>query len=183
MQIDEMRKALAGPDGPRIMAQVVPYLEVFLRESGLSENRVVQGLMAGNTAAQTLGLTREELDALYSVAFTALTSGELQRAQDVLTRLVLLDPLEAKYRYCLGVIAQQHGDHATALEHLTNFLALDATNADGYLRLGETMAALGRRRDARDCFEIALAEAVKGNGDAHAVAEARQKLSLLSPES
>jgi tetratricopeptide (TPR) repeat protein len=83
----------------------------------------------------------------------------------------------------MGVIAQQKGDHVAALDHLTSFLALDATNADGYLRLGETLAALGRRRDAREAFEIALAEARKGNGDAPAVTEAQQKLARLSPES
>lgn len=182
MQIDEMQKALTGPDAEKLLVQVAQYLEVFLNQAGLKENRIVQGLMAGNTPAQTLGLTRDELEALYAAGFTAMTTGDLQRAQDLFTHLALLDPLEARHRYCLGVIAQQKGDHAAALDHLTNFLALDATNADGYLRLGETLAALGRRQDAREAFEIALAEAQKGNGDAIAVAEARQKLSLLNPE-
>lgn len=182
MQIDEMRKALTGPNSEKVLMQVAQSLETFLTVSGLKDNRVVQGLMAGSTPAQTLGLTRADLDALYAAGFAAMVAGDLQRAEDIYTHLILFDPLEAKHRYCMGVIAQAKGDHTAALDHLTNFLALDATNADGYLRLGETMLALGRRRDARESFEIALAEALKGNGDAHAVAEARHKLSLLSPE-
>jgi tetratricopeptide (TPR) repeat protein len=182
MQTAELQAALAGPDRDKVLATTATFLDAFLKSSGLDRHPVVQGLMEGQTAAQTLGLSRADLDALYAVGFGALTSGDFGRAQDVFTRLALIDPLEARHRYCLGVIAQQRGDHGAAVDHLVNFLALDATNADGYLRLGESFAALGRRRDAAEAFRIALAEALKGNGDAQAVTEARQKLNLLAKE-
>lgn len=182
MQIEEIQKALAGPQAEKILTEFAQLMDTFLRESGFDQHPVVKGMMAGNTPAQTLGLDRGDLDALYGLGFAALTSGDMQRAQDVFTHLALLDPLEARHRYCLGVIAQSKADYETALDHFTNFLALDATNADGYLRLGETFAALGRKTDARDAFELALAEAQKGNGDSMAVAEARRKLSLMATE-
>jgi hypothetical protein len=95
MQMDELKKALSGPQAEEILLQVGRYLDVFLKQPGIKDNAIVQGLMAGNTPAQTLGLSRDDLEALYSVGFTALASGEMQRAEDVFTRLILLDPLEA----------------------------------------------------------------------------------------
>ena len=182
MQAKDMAEALTGPDAEEIMTHFAGYMQTFLSASGFDQNPLVKGMMAGATPAQSLGLKRADLDALYGVAFASLTSGDMQRADDLFMYLCLLDPLEARYRYCLGVIAQQRGTFDLAVEHFINFLALDATNADGYLRLGECYAALGNKTEAREAFEIAAAEAAKGNGDAAALAEARRNLSLLVME-
>lgn len=182
MKSQEFAEALNGPDAEEILTKFGQYMEAFLRESGLDQEPIVKGFMAGQTAAQTMGLTRADLDALYAAAYASLTSGNMKVAEDLLTYLCLLDPLEARYRYCLGVIAQQCASPAQALEHFINFLALDATNADGYLRLGECYLALGNKTQAREAFEIAEAEAAKGNGDSTALDEARRNLSLLGME-
>jgi tetratricopeptide (TPR) repeat protein len=178
--MSDLNKAFGGLDAEIVMKTVSDFLDVFLRESGLENHKIVQGMKAGNTAAQTLGLTRDDLNVLYTLGFNALNSGDVQKAYDVFFQLITIDPLEAKNHYLMGVIQQAKGDHKLAADMFVNFLALDATNPDGYLRYGETQIALGNRQMAREAFECAEAEAAKGNGDEITLAEARAKLAMLN---
>jgi len=180
--MNDLEKLFDGHDPEVVIQTIATFMDVFLKESGMENDRIVQGLLAGNTAAQTMGLTREDLEVLYRLGFNALSQGEIQKAHDVFYQLVTMDPLEAKNHYCMGVVKQAMGEFAVASDLFLNFLGLDATNPDGYLRYGECQLALGDAQMAREAFECAEAEAAKGNGDAVALTEARSKLAMLNKE-
>lgn len=171
-----------GADPEKAAQVMVSFIDTFLKESGLDDDPIVQGLKDGNTAAQTLGLGREDLEVLYAMGFNALNNGEPQKAYDTFFQLTMIDPLEAKNYYCVGVSLQMMGEHARAAEMFVNFLGLDATNPDGYLRYGECLLALGETGEAREAFALAEAEAAKGNGDTAALEEAQAKLAMMQEE-
>lgn len=171
----------AGNDPEKVMKAVEDFMAAFERESDLSDDvkALIAGLKEGQTMAQMLGISRDELEVIYTVGFNLLNNGDLEKAKDVFTQLVMLDGIEAKYQYCLGYVFQQQGDYATAAKMYVNFLALDATNAEGYMRLGECLLASGERPEALECFEIAEAEAARGNGSEATLALARRNIAAL----
>lgn len=180
--MDSMDKIFKGQDPEKVMPIIATMLGDVLKAADLEDDRIVEGFMAGNTAAQTIGLSREELEILYAAGFNFLNQGDLKKAQDTFVTLTMIDPLEAKNHYCLGLSYQLQGNQKLAADMYINFLALDATNPDGYLRYGECLMALGEKAEARDAFEIALAEAEKGNGGPGSKAEAQAKLAILTGE-
>ena len=157
-------------------------METFLEGAGLDDNPIFKRMMEGETGAQAMGLSRDELEVLYSLGFGMLSAGDVQKAYDVFFQLVMIDPFEAKNHYCMGVVKQMQGNFKAATEQFVNFLALDATNPQGYLRLGECKLALGQKDVALEAFKIAEIEAARGNGDAETLAEAKGKIALLNME-
>ena len=81
--------------------------------------------------------------------------------------------------YCLGVVRQMKQQWDTAIDDFARFCALDATNPEGYLRIGECLTAKGDRVQARQVFDVALREARKGNGPKNAVEQAERALAGL----
>ena len=170
----------AGNDPEVVMKAAADFMAMIERDVDLGEAApLLQGLKEGLTIAQTLGISRDELEVIYAVGFNLLNNGELDKAKDVFTQLVMMDGIEAKYQYCLGYVFQQQGDIQTAAKMYINFLALDATNPEGYLRLGECLLAAGEKDEAANAFRVAEAEAAKGNGSVDALALARHNLELL----
>lgn len=180
--MDQENEFFKDKDPEVVMRHLATFLDVALKEMGIEDHEIVQGMKAGNTAAQTMGLSREELELLYAVGFNCLNKGDAAKAQDSFIYLSLIDPLEAKNYYCLGMAYQMQGEAQKAADAYVNFLALDATNPDGYLRYGECLLALGEKQEAIEAFELAQAEAARGNGDAKSLQEAQSKLALLKKE-
>lgn len=147
---------------------------------GMTPAQVREATAEAQTIAQLRGLSREDLEVLYTYGFNMIGSGKLQQAEDIFINLCMIDPLEAKNHYCLGVVRQMQKRWHFAAEDFNRFLAMDATNPEGYLRIGECERALGRHDSARDYFETALAHAEKGRGPDTAVAEAKKALETLS---
>ncbi len=116
---------------------------------------------------------------LYAYGFSFITRGDTKRAEDVFLQLCLIDPLEAKNHYCLGVVRQMKQHWDVAIDDFARFCALDATNPEGYLRIGECLTAKGDRAQARQVFDVALREALKGNGPKNAVEQAERALAGL----
>lgn len=154
----------------------------FLKETGLEDNPLVKEMQAGQTAAQAMGLSRDDMEVLYAAAFNQLNAGDFAKAEDLFTYMCMIDPLQAKNHYCLGMARQMGGKHAEAAPIYINFLALDATNPHGYLRYGECMMATGERTEALEAFRLALAEAETDNRDPAAAEEARSKLALADKD-
>lgn len=154
----------------------------FLAETGLDSDPIIKEMMEGQTAAQAMGLTRDELEVLYAAGFNQLNAGEFATAREAFTYLCMIDSLEAKNYYCLGMAHQLEGAPEKAAPVFINFLALDATNPHGYLRYGECLMAQGERSEALDAFRVALAEAEKNDRDPAAAAEARAKIALAEKD-
>jgi type III secretion system low calcium response chaperone LcrH/SycD len=152
----------------------------FKTDSGLADHPIVLGLEEGRTLAQIQGLSRDDLEVIYAHGFRLLSQGMRDKAEIVFTQLVMIDPLMARNHYCLGLCHQLAGDPSKALGLFEMAVALDATNPEGLIKMGECYAALNRPEDAADCFRIALAEARKGNGTEDAAARAAARLDSVS---
>jgi Flp pilus assembly protein TadD len=148
-------------------------------ETPAGTRRILERVKGGETPAQAMGLSRDDLEVLYAVGFQQITRGELDRAQDSFIRLVGIDPLEARHRYCLSLVRQLKGDLKGAAAGYIQFLALDATNPEGYLRLGEVHLAAGEPERAAEFFVIAATEAARRPDGAEAAALAQAQLDRL----
>lgn len=176
VKVDDTQTTL---DPERVKRIASDFFDQLINGLDLQNDRLVTGMRDGLTPAQAIGLTREELSALYALGFQKLNAGDHAKAHDVFLWLVLVDPLHAPNFYCLGVTLQLQGKFAEATEAFLQFLTRDATNPVGYLRYGECKLALGDSTAARDAFELAEAECLNGHGDATTLAEARAKLAAL----
>jgi len=168
---------------PEMLQQVKDGAEIALKalaQAGLDKDPNLRAVLEGQTIAQVRGLTRADLETIYALGFRFLTGGDTERAEAVFFQLCFIDPLEAKNHYCLGVVRQMKQQWDAAIDDFARFCALDATNPEGYLRIGECLVAKGDRDQARDAFEVALLEARKGHGPKNAADQAERALSVLA---
>lgn len=168
----------ASEDPETVARTAVEFIETFLEESGLKGSKLERDMKDGLTPAQSMGLRREDLNVLYTLAFQRLNSGALEDAYNLLAFLVMIDPLHAPNYYCYGVCEQLRGNLEDAEKAFISFLALDATNPVGYIRLGEVYLAKDEKGQAKSLFEVAEAECLKGNGDSITLEEARSKMRI-----
>lgn len=178
----EVRSARAKIDPERLSALFGTFMTNFIKETEAEDNPIVQDMMDGLTAAQAMGLTREDLNALYTAFFRVLNTRDYAEAHDGFVYLVMIDPLHAPNHYCLGVALQGLGRMSDAERSFISFLALDATNPAGYLRLGECYQSRGATALAIEAFELAEAECRNGHGDSLMLDEARAKLALVKKD-
>jgi type III secretion system low calcium response chaperone LcrH/SycD len=170
---------LKRPDLAKHLEEGVRMAMQALAENGLDKNPDLLAVLDGQTIAQVRGLTRDDLEVLYAYGFSFITRGDTPKAEMIFSQLCMIDPLEAKNHYCLGVVRQMKQDWNTAIDDFARFCALDATNPEGYLRIGECLTAKGDRVEARKAFDVALREARKGHGPANAAAQAERALASL----
>lgn len=142
---------------------------------------IVEHMSQGLPLADVLGLKPEHIEALLTQALQYIQADRFQMARDVLLRVIQLSPLESRSYYLLGTSFQIEGDLRRAAHFYMQFLALDATNPDGYLRLGECLMAAGERDNARDALSAARAFARDGKGRPEAQAQAERLLASLDP--
>lgn len=181
-QMVKVEDIMASKDREDVLRMTSEFFDQLIEGIGMKDDRLVAGMRDGLTPAQVIGLTPQELAALYALGFQKLNAGDLARAQDVFLWLTLVDPLHAPHFYCLGVTRQLQGKPAEAAEVFLHFLARDATNPVGYLRYGECKLALGDMAAARDAFDLAVAECRNGHGDDITLAEAQARLATLTEQ-
>jgi len=155
-------------------ARLLPLLE--LTED---QRRLLDVEAEGRSRADMLGITKEQRDALLNVGCRFLQTGELQKAREVLSGLYQLEPLDERPLYALGATYQMEGNLPLAAHFYIQFLGLNATNPEGYLRLGECLMAAGEIDEARSAFTSAKTFAESGKGRPGNAAEALRNLALL----
>lgn len=173
---------LGKKDLSATMEQAMLLAAETLKTLGMEDHPVVRGVMDGLTPAQAMGLTRDQLDVIYTLAYRKLMAGELTAAEQAFSYLMMVDPLHGPNIYMAGVVQIAQGNPARAEEIFLMFLALDATNPKGYLRLGDCWLAQGMRDKAAEAYRLALAECANGHGDAETAEEARQRMALVKQE-
>ncbi|RVU14209.1 tetratricopeptide repeat protein [Methylobacterium oryzihabitans] len=139
---------------------------------------ILEAMREGLSLADILKIPKEERDALLAQGIRQMQVGDVAGAQATLTTLYYLEPLDARAIYALATTYQAQGNYGAAGKLYAGFLALDATNADGYLRLAECFMANRETEQARACFEVGKGEAVSA-GQADRVAHADRMLALL----
>ncbi len=155
----------------RVIGHMLPELDADVRA-------LIEASRGGLAPGDIVGVTRDQKEALLDLGCRLAQLERLDDAAVVLLRLVQLDPLEERALYALGVVCQLRGEPEKAVRLHLQFLALDATNPLGYLRLGECLLAAGDHPQAHDAFLAAKAMAKADPAHAGALAEARARLAL-----
>jgi tetratricopeptide (TPR) repeat protein len=133
---------------------------------------ILDAMGEGLSLAEVMGITTQEREALLVHGLRQMQSGDAAGAQETLLTFYHLDPLDPRAAYALAANFQAQEDYLTAGRLYLTFLALDATNPEGYLRLGECF--MGNREDdqASAYFEAAKVQAAgtpaQGAVEAHA---------------
>ena len=155
-----------------------PFIEKALGKLNLTrEAKSVLDLMKeGVPLKSILNISDKERDALFLAACRAFQFGEIVKARDTLVQLYLLDNLDARVLYVLASTYKAEGKISTAAKIYLHFLALDATNADGYLRLGECFLAAKEFEQAEETFKIALKQGTENSAPEATLAYARQMI-------
>ena len=105
------------------------------------------------TLKQLKGVTNDELEAVYSLAFGYYQTGKYDEAHKLFQFLVLFDHLNAKYWFGLGATQQALKDYQNAAVSYgyCSFLKLD--NPKPQLHAAECFLALGDKRSAASALE------------------------------
>lgn len=117
---------------------------------------ILQAMDEGLSLGDVLGIKKQHRDALIAQGGALMQAGDFSQAQDLLGMVAMMEPLDERAPYLLGIISQQTGDLGGAVRLYVHFLALDATNADGYLRLGECLLTAGEMDEAEGAFTTGL---------------------------
>ena len=114
----------------------------------------VKALMEkGATLKQLKGVTNDELEAVYTLAFGYYRTGKYDEALKLFQFLVLFDHLNAKYWMGLGAVQQALKDYQNAVMAYgyCSFLKLD--NPKPQLHAAECFLAIGDKRNAASSLE------------------------------
>lgn len=148
-----------------IIQETLPHLDE-------AERNLIEATSDGSSLADVLGITKEQRQALLDTGIRLIQLGQLDKASDVLMRLTQIDPLEERAMYALGVVCQMRGELQKAAQMYLHFLALDATNPMGYLRLGECLVAAREYDEAYSALDMARQFAAEGKGEPGTLEEA-----------
>ncbi|MDC9823020.1 hypothetical protein PRN20_04690 [Devosia sp. ZB163] len=154
-----------------VIARTLPHLDEKTRD-------LMEATKDGRSLGDVLGITKEQKVALLDLGCRLLQVGETDKAVDVLMRLNQLDPLEERALYALGVACQTRGELEKAAQMYLQFLALDATNPMGYLRLGECLLAAKEFSEAQAALLTAKEFAQEGKGQPGNLEEAVRLLAI-----
>jgi tetratricopeptide (TPR) repeat protein len=91
-----------------------------------------------------------------SAGFCSYWRGELAAAEREFLDLLALDPSDAYCHLGLGLLAQKRGRWRDSEQHLRTALALNNSLIDSQVALGDTLAKLGRTKEAISAYEYAL---------------------------
>lgn len=156
-----------------------PIVNQAIEKMGLTERQqgVLKLMEEGLSLADILGITKQQRDALLAQGGRLLQVGDIEKARDVLIMLYQLEPLDERTIYLLAATYQAEGDFKSAARIYVLFIALDATNPLGFLRLGECFLGAKEYDNAEGMFEQAMKEGQRKN-DAANVAHAEKMLSI-----
>lgn len=110
---------------------------------------VVDFAQNGKTIRELKGMTREEMEAVYNVAYNVYSGGDYEKAQKIFQFLCFFDHLEKKYWLGLGSCRQMLKRYQEAIEAYTFAMLLDSDDphppfyaADCHIALGDREAAI-----------------------------------------
>ena len=129
---------------------------------------VLEQVQKGHPLADIYGLTQQERDAMFVRGCQLLQAGEVEKARDWFIFLHQLDPLDERLIYAIATIFQTQGDFRRAAKLYVHFIAFDATNPEGHLRLAECFLSAREYDLAIEHFRIAKTMCDRGYGNAAA---------------
>lgn len=109
------------------------------------------------TLGELKGISRDELEAVYSLGFTHYRTGRYEDAAKLFQFLVLFDHLNAKYWLALGAVQQVAKDYKAAVSSYAYASFLDLDNPKPQFHAAECFLALGDKANAASAL-LALEE-------------------------
>ena len=100
------------------------------------------------TLGELKGISRQELEAVYSLGFTHYRTGRYEDASKLFQFLVLFDHLNPKYWLALGAVQQVAKDYKGAIASYGYASFLDLENPKPQLHAAECFLALGDKENA-----------------------------------
>jgi tetratricopeptide (TPR) repeat protein len=155
-----------------------PVFEKVIADLNLPRvNDILELMREGLSLGDVLGIKKEHRDALLTQALGLIKVGEIDKARDALVMLYQLEPMDERSSYALASTYQLQGDFETAGKLYVLFIALDATNPEGHLRLAECFLGAKEFKNAIDTFEMAR-DLAKDAGDTANVEYADKMISI-----
>ncbi len=100
------------------------------------------------TMRELKGITKAEMEAVYSVGFNMYRTGRYDDAEKIFRFLVLFDHLEPKYWLGVGAVQQVRKDYAGAISSYGYASFLDLSNPKPQYHAAECFLALGDKANA-----------------------------------
>lgn len=134
-----------------------PILNKAIEDAKFPErvHSVLDLMKEGLSLGDIMGLTKQHRDALLLQGCRYLQLGDLAKGRDILTQLYQIEPMDERTIYALATSYQLEQNFAAAGKLYVLFLALDATNPEGHLRLGECFLGAKEYDNAESSFSIA----------------------------
>jgi len=121
--------------------------------------QMIELMGEGLSQADILGITKEERDAVFTKGVWQLQQGDIAGGRNTLSVLYRLEPTDERVIYALATSFQAQEDYVTAGRLYLHFMAFDATNPQGYLRVAECFIGNGEITEARELLEGAKIQA------------------------
>ena len=109
--------------------------------------------MNGSTIKELKGISNNELEAVYSLAFNYYRTGKYDEAEKLFNFLALFDHLNQKFWMGVGAVRQVKKDFAGAVQAYGYASFLDLTNPKPQLHAAECFLAMGDKRNAASSLE------------------------------
>lgn len=113
-------------------------------------------LRHGATRAALQGISAEQLEAVYALAYADIQAGRFEEAIDRCGMLAQHDPGDRRFLVAFALCLQHLEQFESAARFYGEALLLDATDALCAFRIGECLGALGELTDAREALEMAV---------------------------
>ena len=113
-------------------------------------------LTQGATFKDIKGLSDQEMEAIYSVAYHLFQNGEIEKAESVFRFLCFFDHLEHKYWLGLGACRKALKKYAEAVDAFGLAGILDVSDPRPAMEAAECHIHLGRRTQAISALNAAL---------------------------
>ncbi|PDT90845.1 hypothetical protein CO669_07670 [Bradyrhizobium sp. Y36] len=157
----------------RLMDAAAPIAQRLIDELELSPKAqsILKLMSEGMALADICGLTQEERDAMFIRGCRMIQAGDVTKGRDWMLMLHQLEPLDARVIYAIALTYQGEGNIALAAKLYVHFIALDAANPEGHLRLGECLLSAREYDGAIAHFAVGerLSRGTNAAAAAHAV--------------
>ena len=130
---------------------------------------VVQMMDGVTTVADVRGISREQLEAVYHVAYTYYNSGKFDDAETLFKFLCMVEHTDHKYWTALGAVRHAKKDYAKAIEAYAQAALLNASDPKPHLYAAECAMLVGNfdMADSGCVSVLALCPAGVGKNDVY----------------
>lgn len=122
---------------------------------------ILEGLRSGATIAELKGIDGDMLEGVYAMAHRYYQNGQLDEAEAFFRFLCLYDFYNADYALGMGAVLHLKREYEKAIGMYAVSQALNLQDDRPMFHVGQCHLALGRRRQARECFQAVAGRAAE----------------------